>query len=278
VLAGITKLVGTTVNEYISLYNKSYEIFEITKVDSLLSAITREVDEHRLLILPRIQKFGKITLADGSLNPVSLRSDNLKPSIHSDAITSVKISALNTLWIVDRDLSTNPLLYYVCPSFPAAFSKDIAIEADEFIGIGTDSFVELQGSALEWPEKKDKDCLILSLSAVTGMISNLPDPDELPFIASIIPTQKIYTLYVDSKRRLRYLGHQGNRNIENQPLLDGPLELSLRFSNWPATNFRMIKRSLKISHKLSPTRIFPQRFARISNSNFLFNAALNYEP
>jgi hypothetical protein len=50
------------------------------------------------------------------------------------------------------------------------------------------------------------------------------EPNDL---LAIVPIEELYTLYVDTEHRLRYLGHRGADNIENQPLLPGVEALNL---------------------------------------------------
>lgn len=59
------------------------------------------------------------------------------------------------------------------------------------------------------------------------MIVPIAEVTNLELIRILIPVSAYSTMYLDNSGKLRYLGHRGSTNIENQPLLENLEQLNL---------------------------------------------------
>lgn len=270
ILTGGALLIKTATFSYFRLLKKGGQIQAATKMNSYLLGIAKEYDQHRLQLGLKIHKNGIIKFADNSLNPISLRADSLKPDTKSDAITSVSVKTLNAFTIHKSDISASPFIFYGCPKFGKSY-QTLPSPAAQFIGISTDTNIEFIGSTSPWSGQAALGCLIFSLTPVSGMLYKKASSHSSAFITAIIPADRTYTIYIDSQGRLRYLGHEGNRNVENQPLAEGPITAKLTFQNWPTSAFTLIKSKYWPGTSDEINHIFPSHLGRHSQLNFLLN-------
>ncbi len=270
IVTGGAILIKTVAFSYLGLLSKGVQIQASTKMNSYLLTIAKEYDQHRLQLGLRIHKNGGIRFADNSLNPISLRTDSLKPDTKSDAITSASIKILNTFTIEKADISASPFIFYGCPKFGKS-NQTLPASSVGFIGISTDTTMEFIGSTTPWPGQSVPGCLIFSLTSTSGMLFKKVTPHTAAFIAAIIPIDRIYTIYIDSLGRLRYLGHEGNRNVENQPLAEGPIAAKLNLKTWPKHPFTLITARYWPGTSDEITHFFPSHLGRESHLNFLLN-------
>lgn len=272
-LLGITQTSTHFAKSLHTIKLKTSQIYIETKVQNEIGTITEQLDLHRLNIPPRIHTNGRITYSNGAPNPVSLRTDLLKPSRSSDAITTYTLSGIQELRIVDTDYSAIPTIFYTCLAYDLTGLNLKKIQDHEiFVGITTAGYVELTGSAIAWNGVSGKKCYAVALSTNDGMIGQKNSLHHLPFIKLLFPVDRIYTLYIDQVGRLRYLGHRGILNIENQPILEGVNSLNLSLDYFPLPAHIRIKSTLKLPNNNKPLiTTSVSKLGRLTNFNFLYN-------
>lgn len=178
---------------------------------SLFEGVMHDLDTTRLPIYPRIHQNGSITDTEGAKNIISLRSDKLAPSDKSEAITVIKL--INSEILDLRSFDNHSHQLRACSRFGLAINLS-AVRS--MVGISTSAINEFRISKVH--PKRLARCFTLELSATKSMILPSSHKSELPWIRSLIPVERIYTLYLDRNLNFRYLGHNGISNIENQPI------------------------------------------------------------
>ncbi len=273
IIAGVSLLIHTSSKVSSKNRNILHEIYLSQKVKSISETVSRELDQHRLLILPRVHKNSQITFNDGTLNPVSLRTDSLKPDPSSDAITYSSIENIKQLTIKKIDTSVYPNIVFTCPKFNLSKIPNNTYESYvEFIGLTTAGSFNLSGVVSKWDTDACKKGYKISLSSYSkSMISELCTEQAFPFLISLLPIKKTYTVYLDVTGRLRYLSHLGEINNENQPLLEGIKKI----------NFNLKKGINKNLHSIEYKIFFPNNrffngstFNQLSRNSYL-NLILN---
>ncbi|GEM_PF-2334920 len=277
ILAGITSVATNVAKSLIKIKSESSNLYAVSKIGTQISTLVDEVDQQRLNLPPRIHKNGKITYLNGKTNPISLRTDLLKPSILSDAITSISLFGIEALDVEKVDISGTLKIYYVCKKFsliPTAVAVNSVniLSSETFIGLTTTGIIEFIGTATNWGSLTTKKCYVFSLTEIDGMISSVKPVDTTPFVHTIFPAQRLYTLYIDSGGRFRYLGHRGSLNIENQPILEGIDSLRLSYLLHPSPDFIGLKTTLRLISNNSDYRF--SKISRLSRQNSL-NILLN---
>ncbi|RIL08645.1 MAG: hypothetical protein DCC75_08385 [Proteobacteria bacterium] len=157
-----------------------------------------------------------ITFADGSLNPI--QSGNFPPALESQAITFVHLDSAMLLDQVACSSNSEAALFRVCSRYESSLSLT---HAKGYLGVGLERLYDLQGEA-----RGRGRCRELVLRSEGGMVLPGADPGSLCRARFLIPIMQLYTLYIDQKDNLRYLGHQGRENPENQPIAAGAGKIS----------------------------------------------------
>jgi len=189
------------------------------RLEELVARGLEGADAEALLPLPRLHRRGEVTYADGSRNELST-TNSLQPAPGSDALTFVETTP-GARMRVRRAESTpdGAMSLFVCPAVPADPAP-----LRSFLGFGADGMVELVGRGV--PHPGNPGCSDLMVVPARSMVAPGTEQDSR-FVRLVIPVESIATLYLDRSGRLRYVGHRGGENIENQPLFGGVAGLHL---------------------------------------------------
>ena len=216
VLGGIIKtfLISSKAAKKIEL--ASEERYIALTLAQQLRKIAAGINSHRFSPAYRVHKSGKITYTDNFTNQISLSSNN-RPAIDSDAITTADLQFNNLLRVEKQFKINNSYSLTACLIFPEQkFHND---EFQSFAALSVDGIFEMTGKLYE----TQKDCFKGTLIYTKSMLfDSLNYPLTLIFV---VPLTSLYTVYVSDKNELRYLGHRGIDNIENQPVVRGIKEL-----------------------------------------------------
>jgi hypothetical protein len=259
---------GTLAKSQRLLLNTASDYHSLFKTDAFLSRLVRESDHHSIPNLAVVHLNGQIKYGLGSLNPVTTRTDDKRPSSRSDAISQISLSIKNTMNISNVYQQAGIYSLQGCPKYPG---QDITFSQNSrsYLAVGTYGMTEfiadrisLNGVAL--------GCWEFKGSPTDGMILKANAPD-LTFTRYLIPIDKIYTIYSDSLDRLRFIGHEGLDNKENQPLSDGSINVKLRILNWPTPHHEALEATYWPTSSRELTQFYPSRLAKRSILDFLLN-------
>jgi len=236
------------------------------KLREILDAIARDTDSHPLDILPRVHKGNQIRYADGELNPISSHSTINGPIVGSDAISSLSLKSMELLKVLSVTQKGSGFEYYVCSIFKSPVPSN---EEEAFIGINADGPVYLRGSIKSARGKSA--CFILELKQQKNMLVNLRCNLAPLGARLLIPIEKEYTLYLSKKAELRYLGHLGSQNIENQPLFASISELHFNATMKPGENLPLFTLDVLFPKERSFSYASASHLARFSHFNLIMN-------
>lgn len=229
----------------------------IFKTYYLLEKILKDLDLHRFNIPPVIHHLGTIRDSENLPNPIN-RNKKFAPKLNSTPISAYKLD-LNATFIA-KNIGT---FLTACPKYDHKFKKQ---KYKSYLAIHSNGFLHITAEVANINNSK---CKIFNIKPTKSMFikNNLK---FLKFIKAIIPFEEEYTIYIDKNNILRYLGHKGNINIENQPILEGLKLLDLHISNIFDNNIYLLKASLE-SKKEYRTFSFTHSLSRSQPYNFLLN-------
>lgn len=268
IIAGLNSL-KSAVHSYSALIKAANTMQAFGKLNAHLSSIANENDQHIFKLSPIIHRNGLIKLGSGELNPVSRRTDALRPSLLSDAITHLDFHSKNIFKIKQVQQSGNSLRIFCCPKYDPS-TTDIPLDIGTYLIFTTDRFSEFVGTRTPWLSASRK-CFTVTGNVTGGMISGNRPLDEPYFAVGLIPIKKIYTLYIDSLGRLRFLGHRGPLNTENQPLADGPISVRYSTKNWPSSTHSQLAATFWPSSNKEFQKTYLSRMPRYSPTLLALN-------
>ncbi len=267
-LALSSLIVSGTLALFFSLTNFSIEAeirteadYGLIRIKEEIAQIIAELDSNRLNITPRLHKAGKIKFTDGSFNPIMSLSPSAAnyPATDADAVTSVAVRVLEIHKVKDARLSGSHYIFLACPRWKKLANPG-AIRS--FVAFSADGSFELTGGS---DSADSSGCRNFSLLQQKSMsLNNSGSPLNARIL---IPIERQYTLYVGSDRQLRYLGHAGASNIENQPLLEGVELFQVSLKEKPLVMSVFVKMMNGKKTELSQSALF----AREEAFNFIFN-------
>jgi hypothetical protein len=218
-LGGIIILaLASTAATTIRSHHLFHEVLLARQMESLLDAelakFTRDYDSHPLALPPVIHDPGSIRLRDGSLNAVMQSAgEHIRPHANSQSVSFIAPlwhSALRVISSEDPSHST----IHAC----ARGSTPISLSGvDTVIALGIDGM--WQAALRGISSTGVSGCYQLTLAPTHGIFLPRLPQEALPLVRLIIPIGEEYTLYLSQAGELRYLGHAGERNIENQPIV-----------------------------------------------------------
>ncbi|NMC63698.1 MAG: hypothetical protein GYA55_11100 [SAR324 cluster bacterium] len=236
------------------------------KLREILDGIAKDTDSHPLNIMPCIHQGNQIRYANGELNPISTSSTINGPIFSSDAISSFTLKSMELLNILEVKQRGSGFEYYACSAFK---NPTPSKEEEAFIGINADGPMYLSGSIKSARGKRS--CFILELKQQKNMLINVQDNLAALGVRLLIPIEREYTLYLSNKLELRYLGHLGSQNIENQPLF-GPIpELHFSFSMNPGHNLPLFSLNALLPKEQVFSYASAGHLARFSYFNLIMN-------
>ncbi|MBX7137756.1 MAG: hypothetical protein K1X83_07200 [Oligoflexia bacterium] len=268
VVGMMTLLIGifvTTADMGSQLRNQQQLAHGAIILTSVASDAIREFDEHPLQTRWRIHPAGMIRLADGS--PNAIMKGRRTPNSKSSALTSFSAMTAAGLDIVKSESFNNKTKFRVCRRYSATGAPLRLPRNYLGVGLTTNSEYALPGSKEIIRRGR---CFSLVLRPVQGMLASLPavtiDP---PLI--LLPLARIYTIYLDRAGTLRYLGHSGTRNLENQPLLTLPRSATLAFADQNINGIQRLTMELADPRGFSVVAKLCSHWAKAAPINFLLN-------
>lgn len=253
VMCGVTQMLHHQAKTYRIIKDHADSQTNILKFLLRIEKIMADIDLHTLPIFPIIHKNSKIEFSDGSINPIMTAHGNKKPDQKSDAITSARFNLYSTQTVLSQTTSQAGIETYSCMRFGNYWNQS---GVHSFIGIvgSSSKLIELTGklsrttSSDKYPGKY---CYQGSLKQEKSMLfsSNLLLEGEV--INFLIPIDDLYTLYLDRQHVLHYLGHSGQSNIENQPIIQNLKQINFD-SQYLVSNQIFCLRSMISSKKPHP--------------------------
>lgn len=258
----------TLTKTHTSLIKAASDLHSLLKADAFLSKTAAEGDQHSLAHLTVIHLNGEIRYGAGALNPVSTRTDDKRPSIESDAISQISLAIRNALTISNISHVAGAFSLQGCPKYPGQ-NITFSDTSRSYLAVGTYGMTEFIADRSPLGGATP-NCWEFRGMQSDGMIleANLPD---LNFTRYLIPIDKIYTIYIDSRNRLRFIGHEGLDNKENQPLSDGEINFKLRILNWPTPHHQALEATFWPNTDKALKKFYLQRLPRRSLLDFLLN-------
>jgi hypothetical protein len=235
------------------------------KIRNLMRNAMEDLDSHFLTIPPRIHSAGNITFTNGEINPVRQLEFSHRPATSSDAITNLRLDLSRTQQVMKVTNSENTLEMTICPRFGLAIKSQTH---RSFAGLGSAGLIELKLKSIL--NNLDDSCKLLSLQSVPSMSLPISSQDST-LVHLLIPIERHYTLYVDNMKQLRFLGHAGQQNIENQPIVANILALQLKLAYSTVTGiFNLESLTIYPDHR-SNKSILLNHLARQPYFNFLLS-------
>lgn len=228
-----------------------------------LGKVMSDLDSHRLNILPRVHGGAKITFSDGTPNSVMSGPAARRPKVTSAAITGLRLNSSAVFDLKFCEIRENYLISKACLRFPTDWEP---AEAKGYLGLNADEMFELQGevrgqgSCRDFVLEPTKSMALLPLSA----------PLACP-VLQLVPIEEEYTLYIDQLGNLRYLGHAGEKNLENQPVTSGLSNLTLQTLPLPEASVLTLSAELEFPSGRKKTLPFIHHLGRINHFNLAFN-------
>lgn len=237
----------------------------LLKSEILAGDSARAYDTSAWNIGLRVHKHAKIRFSDGALNPVMQGNQTLRPKSGTDALTSAALVTKHSILLVNSSRHGSRLRATACPRWQPLVATPAY---KSFLGLLPDGFIEL---IADQRISSLQQCRTLSFSFNRSMIAGTSSPEALLSIRALVPISHIHTLYVDRRGQLRLISHQGQRNIENQPLLEGLDKFTVK--QWRASLHPLSGISLLIgtSPREAVNVSFASRLSRVPSFNFLLN-------
>lgn len=237
--------------------DKTEELYSIERVAVISETLIDELDQHRVNIIPRIHKDGKIKFPDDSYNQIMHAAN--PPSLFSDAISSIQLRTFGSLRI-NQINSHYSIILNACHIFPTLEIN----QEKSYLGVTQSGFVEL----IVINSTFSNGCYQIEAFADKSMIFK-SELSQILNLEYILPIQREYTLFVDSLNQFRYLGHRGSVNIENQPITSRIKNIKLLLSPILEPFFYNLQISIFSSSNQSTDRNFQHRLSRLSNSTLI---------
>lgn len=195
----------------ITLSNFNNESYISLKTFQHFKKIARDIDSYYLDQMYKIHDKGAVLFADGSQNAI-MQSKDQTPELNSNAITVVRLKSNNLLGV--KELIKNGTVYSLKACLTNENENLQINDIRNYLAISSDGIFETIGNL----STIGKTCASGEIQSTKSMLWRNSDSIT---IAILIPIESLYTIYLNSRRELRLLGHAGEKNIENQPLLMG---------------------------------------------------------
>jgi hypothetical protein len=197
-----------------------HEVLLARQMESLLDAelakFTRDYDSHPLALPPIIHDPGSIRMRDGSPNAVMQSAgEHIRPHANSQPISFIAPLWQSALKVIP---SEDPLHSSIHACVRSSTPISLA-GVDTVIVLGIDGM--WQAALRNISSLGVSGCYQLTLAPTHGIFLRQIPREALSLVRLIIPVAEEYTLYLSQAGELRYLGHAGERNIENQPIVSG---------------------------------------------------------
>ena len=234
----------------LDLHTTRDEISQRFAIESL--KVLQNLDSHRLPIPPRIHHRGQIAFTDRTVNGVTRTAGPNRPSMLSDAITTIELAPVRRLTVLQAPPASAapPFRYYACGTGPDPLPPTVR----SYIGLSADGMFELVGPR----QAGASGCAQFTLTATRSMSIETPPGSSAALVRTIIPVLAHYTLYRNQRGELRYLSHRGEINDENQPIAGEIGELA----------FRLIPHSTGLFALTAERRLRGYRYS-VSHTNLL---------
>lgn len=222
-LIALVNMLTVSAKELALMRGAKRMIYGEMRLVQTMQRIMQDIDKHTLPLLPRVHKGGRITLTNGQPNTIASHL-SLKPSHLSDAISYLDAEPLSMLEILSASEEPEHLSFYACNRFSGIFDKK---DYNTYLLLTAEHFYEATGDVSEVIQQEEKACISIRLSPTESMIAGTPTEFNILFARYILPVRAVYTIYRDETGYLRYLGHAGTLNIENQPVVDLPMDIAI---------------------------------------------------
>ena len=190
--------------------------------------IEDNMNSSRFNIPPIIHKANTIRFTDGSANPVSNNKHGNKPLGNSDSITSIGFDIEHTLDVISIKRESRLFRINACLKYLS--SRKLNKEnLSRLGGFGIEEMMELKPFSISI---YNNNCVNFLLFPTKSMSLKNAKIEDIFHILKIIPIFSHFTLYVSEEEELRYISHQGNINIENQPIFSGIKRVKFRISTF----------------------------------------------
>lgn len=275
VSTGVISTVALTL--YLTLFNLIHsqtlvkeiyqELYCYFRFKTILREVAESLDQHRLQLLPRVHQQNIIRFTDNTPNQIMNTAANRAPAIGSNALSFIEVDLLNTHDVTTLTQNNNLIEAHACPRFNQKFNTQ---NYRSFVGLNLDGMMEFRGSAKSGRARKP--CRLFSLTPVNkSMLLETHTKFRSANITVIVPIVRQTTYYLDKNGEARSLAHEGDRNIENQPLFSEVH--SIRFHLHPVLNGSIFLISGKITFpsKRSYTSSVVSHLGRNNHFNFLLN-------
>ena len=128
--------------------------------------------------------------------------------------------------------------YEICPQFGGVLDSQ---SHRSVLALSIDAVFELR-VVTRGPIGRD-GCALLTLNAEKSMIATQLSRADTA-VLMLLPIRSVYSLFTDSEGTLRYVGHAGASNIENQPVLSELASLRLSSASDAATGLTELHASI----------------------------------
>lgn len=238
----------------------------LARVETALAGAVSIHDSHRFNLPPRVHPTGVVVFPDGTSNRVMQGTQALRPNLDSNAITTLEL-AVPLRYIIEESSAEGAVLYVTgcrldlgAPNDNRLYRAYLAVLSNSYAELVTDRPQALSSST----------CREFILRSEPSMSTGNTDLNEITEAALLIPIRSHYTLYIDSRHRLRHLGHSGSLNIENQPIVGSVEHLRLTPLANPVFHLRA---AIKIRDMVEHDRLFLSTLSPSPNYNLLLGRA-----
>lgn len=253
---------------------RKQEFYTLLRVEALLREAMEGVDTHRLAIFPIIHLQGALRYADGTEHPLRFRQDLLSPQPTSDSLTWVSVHTQSLRWAseIQEVRKVDEKRYEIDLEECSSTDRLIPAEERSLIGLSPDGIFELQVLARTIAEPCAYYRLLLTKSMI--LPNRVADGRTLLTLRALLSVKEIGTVYLDRGARLRFLTHNGEEILENQPILEEVKELRLQFTSLANDTARVLDAKLSFPSGRDQVMSFSHHLARRSPLEMLFLARL----
>lgn len=275
IVGALASLAHQSMHAYSRIIKAEADLRFHVRLRTKLQRVLDELDYSILDLPPRVHPVGSLFFGDGTTNPLMQKHGPLALQKQSTALTAVALASWFQFTVLEVKEIAGMVALYACPSgtvLPDAAHGFDGSKFKSFLGIAADGMHELVGTFSFWKPSVQGSCRIFQIKTPPrSMLANTLPPEGAATIRKIIPIDALYTLYLDTQGAYRYLGHVGEKNVENQPLFRSAQSIHCALSPVIGKNLYRLRATVIPRYGKENTFSLLHHLGRHSHLELLFN-------